>query len=219
MAPKENILEAIDLFKKQAFKIEFDEEKFYKLQTQIGSMLINNANEQVFAQRFLLQSYLSNHPYSYNPDGNMSGWQNITLSDIKNYKDKIFAKNNLEIVICAKEKTLKDTLVEDIVKGVKQDLAEEYHAKKIEKPKVTKPEKIILMPKHGKESGFIASCMLESQENKMLSYDHKDYQALLIINRVLGGCSLYSRIWDKIREEMGLVYTISTSISNIDFSH
>ena len=112
---------------------------------------------------------------------------------------------------------IKDTLIEDIVKGVKQDLAEEYHPKKIEKPKAIKPEKIILMPKHGKESGFIASCMLESRENKMLSYDHKDYHALLIINRVLGGCSLYSRIWDKIREEMGLVYTISTNISNIDF--
>ena len=217
-SPRENIIKAIDLVKRQVLKIEFDEEKFYKLQTQIGSMMINNANEQVFANRYLLQSYVLNHPYGYNADGNMSGWQNITLSDIKNYKDNIFVKNNFEIVICAKGEILKDTLIKDIVKVIKKDLTEKYHPKKIEKPKVVKPEKLILMPRHGKESGFIASCMLKSEENKALTYDHKDYHALLIINRVLGGCMLYSRIWDKIREKMGSVYTISTNISNIDFS-
>jgi zinc protease len=45
-----------------------------------------------------------------------------------------------------------------------------------------------------------------------------DYYAAVVLNSVLGGASFMSRLWNEVREERGLAYSVSTSNSALQHS-
>lgn len=133
--------------------------------------------------------------------GTAKNVKKFTKDDIKRYMDKYYCADNVVISIAGKVDIKQaETLVDKL-------FAEKFSSKKSEKQAVVLPSHPETLYKCKKlEQTHVSFCM------PAISVKSDESDALAIANTVFGG-GMSSRLFQKIREEMGLAYSVYSYVS------
>nr|WP_233280910.1 pitrilysin family protein [Devosia oryziradicis] len=196
--------EALDLLKLAIEAPRFDQNPVDRMRAQVLSAIAMSAqNPATAAEKLWTETLFGDHPYARPVDGTAETLPGITPADLRAQHKALFARDNLHVAIVgaidaeAAAATL-DLLfgalpaeaslvpVADIAPVLGQDLQVEYPL----------PQTSIYMAYPG------------------ITHTDPQYFAAALMNEILGGGSVLSRLTDEVREKRGLTYGVSSSLLN-----
>ncbi len=200
---KENRDEAFELARLAVTSPRFDAPDVERIRAQIMSGLRRETtNPNSLATRKFLEVAFGDHPYSRSSNGNLTDVPKITIDDIKAYKQRIVAKDTLKIAVVG-------------------DIDPDSLAKLLDKTFGALPAKADLVPVPDvavTKPPQKASVTLDVPQTVItfgtpgLKRNDPNFMAAYIVNHILGGGTLSSRLYHEVREKRGLAYGVSSSL-------
>lgn len=199
--------EALDLLKLAIEAPRFDQNPIDRMRAQIVAGIVAAAQDpSTAAQTQWAKALYGDHPYARRREGTQETLASVTAEDLRALHKAIFARENLHVGIVGAidAETAAATLdmlfgalpekpaltaVPDIAPTLGQDLEVNYDL----------PQTAIYLAYPG------------------IKRDAPDYFAAYLMNEILGGDSILSRLTAEVREKRGLAYNISSSLLN--FQH
>jgi zinc protease len=194
---------AFGLLKLALAKPRFDADAVARMRSQILAGLRQDLeNPDAIAARRLFKTFFPDHPYGRPTDGTLKTVAAITIDDLRAFARSRFAKSNLIIgvtgdVTAGELGPLLDSTFGDLPSlpsgGIVRDVTPRASndAIKISKPM---PQSTILFGQAG------------------MKRDNPDFYAAYVMNYVLGGGGLTSRLFDEVREKRGLAYSVGSNL-------
>ena len=195
----ENITESFNLLKLAINHPAFNKNAIEKIRNQVNASLkIQESDIQYLASKNFDESFYNNHKFSRSDTGTIESIKKIKKEDLKKYVKKYFTKSNLVIGVSGditKDKLIKliDSTFGNLDDGKNISfLIPKFNSLNKGKKVVTKetPQTSVVFGQRG------------------LKREDEDFFAARIANYVLGGGGFQSKLYKKIREENGLVYSI-----------
>ncbi|MBI3796197.1 MAG: insulinase family protein, partial [Deltaproteobacteria bacterium] len=155
------------------------------------------------AQKTFLATLYPHHPYGRLVDGQPSTLDTLTQADVRKFHQTYYRPNNALI-----------TLAGEISQDQASDLLRRHFAgwKPADIPNLVWPDpqppaaaRVTLDKKVSQASVIMG--------HSGIARSNPDYFAVQLMNYILGGGGFGSRLMDKIREELALVYNVSSSFS------
>jgi zinc protease len=147
------------------------------------------------------------HPYGRPANGTPASVQKIGAADLRNYWARTFARDTLRVVA-----------VGDIDAGALGKLVDTLFGALPAKarltavtptlPNATEMQRVIEMPVPQSVARFGLPAMGRKD---------KDFIAAFVLNTIVGGGVMSSRLWEEVREKRGLAYSVQTSV--MPFKH
>ncbi|QUS42528.1 insulinase family protein [Tardiphaga alba] len=200
---KEHSGEAFELARLALSSPRFDAPDVERIRGQILSGLRREtSNPNSLATRKFLEVAFGDHPYSRPSNGSIVDVPNITVDDIKAYKQRIVARDTLRIAVVG-------------------DIAPDALAKLLDKTFGGLPAKAGLTPVPNvvvTKPPQKASVTLDVPQTVItfgspgIKRDDPNFMAAYIVNHILGGGTLSSRLYHEVREKRGLAYSVSSSL-------
>lgn len=200
---KDNRDEAFDLLRLALTAPRFDAEPLERVRGQTLSILRREsvtpgsiASEKFFAAGF------PNHPYAHSPRGTLASIPTIGADDLRAYREKVFTKAGLTVAVVG-------------------DIAPDALGQLLDKTFGALPAKGNLAPvpdaTMATGDGRVFVPLDVPQTNILfgapsIKRSDPDFMAAYIVNHIIGGGSLSSRLYHEVREKRGLVYSVSTSL-------
>ncbi|MGQ9817536.1 MAG: M16 family metallopeptidase [bacterium] len=189
-------------------KPQFDTTEFRRLQKRTYSEIVSKLDDPFYIGQVKFRSLLFGAcPLNHDPLGFDSTINDIKISDIKDFYNRYYAPNNTIIV-----------LVGDFSRDSIMELTKKYFAdwQRKEIPVQTSEVPVI----SGKK-GLIIKKEL-SQSYIFLGFPGPDYNAkdwipTRIMNYILGGSGLTSRLATEIREKRGLAYSVFSFFDRFNY--
>ncbi len=149
------------------------------------------------------KNLFANNPYSQPTIGHIDTIKNITVKDIEDFYARLICANNANICIIgdiddSKAQKIASTIVKSLSKGQKNLQT----FKQIKNSSDT-----IKIAHNSKQTSILTGHQL------FFDIESPLYFPLKIGNEILGGGGLNSLLFNKVREELGLVYNIGSSIN------
>lgn len=171
-----------------------------KIQTLTHINYLNQQSNYLASLEFSKNIFLSN-PYSHPVIGYESSVKDINIEDIKSFFNKYICANNANICIVGavdltQAENISQQIINSLPKGDKNTL--NFCQK-------TNDTKIIKKSFNSKQTSILMGHQL------LLNIEDPLYFPLKLGNEILGGGGLNSLLFNKVREELGLVYNISSN--------
>lgn len=200
---------ALDLLKLAIEAPRFDQNPVDRMRAQVlSSIAISAENPATAAQKLWTETLYGAHPYARPSEGTAGTLATITTDDLQALHQALFARDNLHVAIVGAidAETAAATLdrlfgslpeqarltpVPDISPVLGQDLQVEYPL----------PQTSIYMAYPG------------------IAHTDPDYFAAMLMNEILGGGSVLSRLTDEVREKRGLTYGVGSSLLNLQHAN
>lgn len=163
-------------------------------------------NPQSIASKAMRQALFEGHPYKRSKSGSIEGLKNVKRDDLVAIHNKIFVKKGLVIgVVGAIDQAALAPVIDAVFAGLPEDSqlqpvaeAKLEFGKKIDKD-LDIPQSIISFALPG------------------LKRSDPDFFAGYLANHILGGGTFSSRLYNEVREERGLAYSVYSHIAT--YSH
>lgn len=200
---KETRDEAIDLLKLALTSARFDSEPLERIRAQ----MISNARREttnpvsIAGRKFWEQSF-GPHPYARPPNGTLESLPAIQAADLKDYAGRVLAKDTLKVAV-----------VGDIdAEALGKLLDTAFGSLPTKANLTTVPDAVF-----GKlpQSSFTMLDVPQTSINfgaPAIPRSDPDFMAAYIVNHILGGGTLSTRLYKEVREKRGLVYSVSESL-------
>ncbi|MEM8838255.1 MAG: pitrilysin family protein [Pseudomonadota bacterium] len=205
-----NAEESFELLQLALNAPRFDEQPFNRIRDQLSEQVtaqVNNPSHRA-GEAMRAMIYPEDHPYRTNTGGTAESVAAITRDDLSALKDRVFARDNLvvSVVGAISEEELKARL--DQIFGALPEKADLRDFKEIQ-------------PNLGGEDAIAVARpqVALSVIGQGIDREDPDFIAAVIVNYILGGSGLTSRLSDEIREKRGLAYSVSSSLSNNDLTN
>lgn len=142
------------------------------------------------------------HPYGRPTNGTQATVQGISRDDLAAFWGRTFARDNLRVVVVGDidAATLAQTL--DTVFGQLPAKASLTPVSPTQ-PASAEKQKVIEMAVPQSVARFGLPALPRSD---------KDFMAAFVLNTILGGGSMSSRLWEEVREKRGLAYSVYTAV-------
>ena len=200
---KENREEAFDLLRLSLTAARFDSEPIERIRAQILSNLRRESTDpgSIGSRRFWEQAF-GTHPYAQPTNGTLESVPNIQASDLRDYSRRVLAKDTLRVAVVGDIDAISLGKLLDKAFGAlpaKADLMPVLDVEATQPPKkfsetVDVPQTSVLFGGPG------------------IRRDDPDFMAAYIVNHILAGGTLSSRLYKEVREKRGLVYSVSESL-------
>lgn len=180
----------------------FDEKVFKREQQQAVAAFRQNRSDPYFSgSRAFTAALYPNHPYGHSAASDGATIQAVTLDDIRAFHRRWYTKDHAYVAVVGDlNRKQAETLAGKILRNVPK-----AEAALPEIPKVAAHRgKCTYVPFDGKEQTVVIVGM------PMGVYRDPDRFALTVGNYILGGGGFDSRLMKKLRDEMGLVYNVSS---------
>lgn len=170
-----------------------------------GDVIITYTDSMILGSKVLMSLLFPDHPYGRSVNGTPEGVQAITLKDLEVFAREKFSKDRLHIAMAGAVtpqicKALMATCFDGLVeKGPALSLPPVVWGKV--------PENPLFIEKH------MAQCRLVFGQ-PAVSRSHPDWYALDLLNYVVGQSDFTSRLWVRLRDQLGLTYGVGTSLSS-----
>ncbi|HBG49744.1 MAG TPA: hypothetical protein DDW90_09650 [Cyanobacteria bacterium UBA9971] len=188
----------------------FPEEEFDKMKNfYIAGVKQRKNNSDFLANMYFKRMiFPKSHPwYAFSHETQEKHIKNTDLEDIKGFYDSFYAPNNTIMTIAGNIEM--DEAFNLVEKHFQHWTEKEIICPKIKPVKLQKEFKQQIVPVKNKTETKI---IFGHYGN--LTRNHPDYHKALIMNFILGGSgALSSRIGKKLREELGLVYSVSSGFT------
>ena len=200
---KENRDEAFDLARLAVTSPRFDAPDVERIRAQIMSGLRREStNPNSLATRKFLEVAFGNHPYSRPSNGSLVDVPKITVDDIKAYKQRIVAKDTLKIAVVG------DIDPDSLAKL----LDKTFGALPAKADLVPVPEVTVTKPPQKASVTLDVPQTVITFGTPGLKRDDPGFMAAYIVNHILGGGTLSSRLYHEVREKRGLAYGVSSQL-------
>ena len=200
----DTLKKAVSLFNGALTRPRFDEAVFRRNQTQAATFLQQQETKPDFtAARTLARLSYPDHPYGKDAYTTVQSINGITLDDIRAFYRTRYGKNNAVVAIVGDiDRKGADRLVQDALSGLPDRAAASADVPPVKKHPAQRRD----IPFAGEQAQIMLGMPL-------ITRNDPDYYALVAGNYVLGGGGFDSRLMKKLRDEKGLVYGVSSSLS------
>ena len=206
---KDNKDEAFDLMRMSLTTPHFDSADVERIRAQVISGLKRDtSNPSALASRKFLEIAFGNHPYSRQASGTLESVPDINVADMKDYAGRVIAKDTLRIAVVGDVDA--DTLGKLLDKTFGA-LPAKSNLTPIPDVQAAKPPQRAFIPLDVPQTvvTFGGPGIRRHDPNFMAAY---------VVNHILGGGGLSSRLYREVREKRGLAYSISEYLLWMDHS-
>jgi zinc protease len=142
------------------------------------------------------------HPYGRPANGTPKSVGDIARADLAGFHERVFARDNLRVVVVGDIDAAKLGKLLDDVFGA---LPAKARLSSVAKTEVNGREKLKIIDMNVPQSAarFGLPAMARSD---------KDFMPAFVLNAILGGSAFTSRLYREVREKRGLAYGVDTSI-------
>jgi zinc protease len=206
---RDNKDEAFDLLRTSLTSPHFDSVDVERIRSQVMSGLKRDTvNPNALAGRKFLEMAYGDHPYGRQASGTLESVPTITIADMKDYVRRVLAKDTLKIAV-----------VGDIDPGSLGKLLDQTFgglpakAELVPVPDVvaTKPPQRAFIPLD------VPQTVITFGGPGIMRHDPK-FMAAYVVNHILGGGGLSSRLYHEVREKRGLAYSVYDALLWMDHS-
>lgn len=200
---KEHRDEGFGLLKLALTSARFDSEPLERVRSQMASNARRETTNPVSmaGRKFWEQAY-GTHPYARAPNGTVESLPTIQAADLKDYAKRLLAKDTLKVAVVG-------------------DIDPESLGKLLDTAFGALPAKANLTPAPDATFGKVPQhsfIMLDVPQTSInfgapaIARNDPDFMAAYIVNHILGGGTLSTRLYKEVREKRGLVYSVSESL-------
>lgn len=199
---------AFDLLELALTQPRFDAEPVQRLKSQIQANLARRSQDpRSVANRTLDKLMFPDHPYGRSTSGTRASLERITQDDLKAFVETRFARDRLMVGV-----------VGDITPEQLKPLLDRAFA---DLPETTGdvPQVQDVAPKGAGETVVVDKNVPQSWvvfAHGGIARDDPDYYAASIVNYILGGGSFASRLFNEVREQRGLAYSVYSYLNPLD---
>lgn len=206
---KDNKDEAFDLLRMSLTSPHFDGVDVERIRSQVISNLRGETtNPSALAGRKFLEMAYGDHPYGRQANGTLESVPKIEIADLKDYVRRVLARDTLKIAV-----------VGDVDPGTLGALLDKTFGGLPAKASLTpvpdieaaKPPERAFIPLDVPQTvvTFGGPGFMRHDPNFMAAY---------VVNHILGGAGLSSRLYREVREKRGLAYSVYESLLWMDHS-
>jgi zinc protease len=202
-----NTDEAFRLFGLAITDPRFDEEPVERIRAQILTSLNRKLSDpNSLAGRAWFDIAFDGHPYSQPSEGTIETLSKVTIADLKEFAKTRLAKDNMVISVVGDigEEELK-LLLDKTFGG----LPDEAVSSKVTETAPISEAMVRIIDQNIPQSVVIFG-------GQGVKRDDPDYYAAYVLNYILGGGGLGSRLTEEIREKRGLVYSVYSYLYPLD---
>jgi zinc protease len=206
---RDNKEEAFELLRTALTSPHFDKDDVERIRSQVMSDLRReSASPSSLAGRKFLELAFGSHPYGRPASGTLDSVPTITVADLKDYTHRVIAKNTLKIAVVGDidPGTLGKLL--DLTFG---DLPARASLVPVPDVVVAKPPQRAFVPLDVPQTviSFGGPGIMRHDPNFMAAY---------VVDQILGGSGLSSRLYREVRENRGLAYSIYGALAWMEHS-
>ncbi len=203
----ENRDEAFDLLRLALTAPRFDASEVELNRAQILSVLRRETTSptDIASQRWWATAF-EGHPYGRAVNGTLESLPAVTGDDLKTYAHRVLARRNLRIAV-----------VGDIDAETLKPILDRVFGALPEKPDLSPIENV-----SPQGLGRRVDVSLDVPQTVVdfggpgIARRDPDFMAAYIVNHILGGGSISSRLYQEVREKRGLVYSVSDNLVWLD---
>jgi zinc protease len=206
---RDNKDEAFDLLRTALTSPHFDSVDVERIRSQVMSGLKRDtANPNALAGRKFLELAYGDHPYGRQATGTLESVPTVTIADMKDYVRRVLAKDTLKIAVVGDiDPASLGKLLDQTFGGLpaKAELAP------VPDVVATKPPQRAFIPLDVPQTviTFGGPGVMRHDPNFMPAY---------VVNHILGGGGLSSRLYHEVREKRGLAYSVYDALLWMDHS-
>jgi zinc protease len=196
---KDNKDEAFDLLRLSLTSPHFDSADVERIRTQIISGLKHDSsNPNAIASRKFLEMAFGDHPYGRPASGTLESIPTITLADLKDYVRRVLAKDTLKIAV-----------VGDIDAASLGKLLDQTFGGLPAKATLTPvPDIEAARPPQRAYIPLDVPQTVVTFGGPGIKRHDPNFMAAYVVNHILGGGALSSRLYREVREKRGLAYSV-----------
>jgi zinc protease len=206
---KDNKDEAFDLLRLALSSPRFDPADIERIRAQVVSSLRRETtNPSSLASRKFLEVAFGDHPYSRQSNGTLDNVAKVEIADLKDYVRRVIAKDTLRIAV-----------VGDVDAETLGKLLDKAFGGLPAKASLTPvPEVVAAKPPQRSLISLDVPQTVVTFGGPGVRRHDPNFMAAYVVNHILGGGGLSSRLYKEVREKRGLAYSISESLLWMDRS-
>lgn len=195
--------EAFDLLRLALTEPRFDAEPVERIRSQmISALRRESATPTSLATRAFWKLAFPDHPYGKPSNGTLDSLPTLQVADLRAYQRRVLAKDTLKIAV-----------VGDIDAASLGKLLDQTFGKLPAKAELTPvPEVVAAAPPQRLFVPLDVPQTVIMFGGPGLKRDDPDFMTAYVLNHILGGGSLSSRLYKEVREKRGLAYSIYESL-------
>src|SRR6266478_1524942 len=206
---KDNRDEAFDLLRMSLTSAHFDHTDVERIRAQVISGLRRDtSNPSALASRKFLEVAFGDHPYGRQSTGTLDSVPKIDAADLKDYVGRVLAKDTLRIAVVGDVEA--DTLGKLLDQTVGA-LPAQASLTAIADIVAAKPPQRAFIPLDVPQT--VVTC-----GGPGIKRNDPAFMAGYVVNHILGGGGLSSRLYREVREKRGLAYSVYKSLVWADHS-
>jgi zinc protease len=206
---KDNKDEAFDLLHLALTSPHFDTTDVERIRSQIVSGLRRDTtNPSALAGRKFLELAYGNHPYGRQASGTLESVPNITVADMKDYVRRVLAKDTLKIAVVG---DVDPATLGKLLDQTFGSLPAKASLTPVPDVEATKPPQRAFVPLD------VPQTVITFGGPGVMRHD-PNFMAAYVVNHIVGGGGLSSRLYHEVREKRGLAYSVFESLLWMDHS-
>jgi zinc protease len=201
--------EAFDLLRMSLTSPHFDSTDVERIRTQIISGLRRDtSNPSALAGRKFLEIAFGDHPYGQPTNGSLQSVPGITVADLKDYVGRVLTKEKLKVAV-----------VGDIdAASLGRLLDQTFGGLPAKSSLVPVPDIALAMPPRREFIALDVPQTVVTFGGPGIKRDDPDFMPAFVVNHILGGGALSSRLYREVREKRGLAYSVYDQLLWMDHS-
>jgi len=206
---KDNKDEAFDLLRMSLTSPHFDSTDVERIRSQVISGLRRDSSSPTaLAGRKFLEVAFGDHPYGRSAEGTLESVPKINIADLKDYVRRVLAKDTLRIAVVGDvDPATLGKLLDQTFGG----LPAKASLTPVADVEAARPPQRAFIPLDVPQTvvTFGGPGIKRHDPNFMAGY---------VVNHILGGGGLSSRLYHEVREKRGLAYSVYESLVWMDHS-
>ncbi len=191
--------EAFDLLRMSLTSPHFDSADVERIRSQVLSNLQSETTSPTaLAGRKFLQLAFGDHPYGRPAEGTLESVPKIDVADLKDYVSRVLAKDTLKVAVVGDVDA--DTLGKLLDRAF-GGLPAKANLTPVPDVQAAKPPRREFIPLD------VPQTVVTFGGPGIQRHD-PDFMAAYVVNHILGGGSLSSRLYHEVREKRGLAYSV-----------
>jgi zinc protease len=201
--------EAFDLLRMALTSPHFESVDVERIRSQIMSGLRRDtSNPQALAGRKFLEIAFGDHPYGRQAGGTLESVPRIDVADLKDYVRRVLARDTLRIAVVG---DIDAETLGHLLDRTFGGLPAKASLTPVPDIEAAKPPQRAFIPLD------LPQTVVTFGGPGIQRHD-PDFMAAYVVNHILGGAGLSSRLYHEVREKRGLAYSISESLLWMDHS-
>jgi zinc protease len=206
---KDNRDEAFDLLRMSLTSPHFESADVERIRSQVMSGLRRDtSNPTSLASRKFLQVAFGDHPYGRQANGTLESVAKVDVADLKDYVGRVLAKNTLKIAV-----------VGDVDPATLGQLLDKTFGGLPAKASLTPvPDIEAAQPPQREFIPLDVPQTVVTFGGPGFKRNDPNFMAAYVVNHILGGGGLSSRLYHEVREKRGLAYSVYEALLWMDHS-